>query len=127
MQRGLACKLSQDFDRALLLGLFDGFRTAASYGRLIGGGAFRRAMGMSLKGKGYAMKTKEGRKTSMQEAHRLAREMRDAAGQQWAQVRREGLASTASHRLPVSSAVQWAKNAPSSITPSTPRFNTPLR
>ena len=53
---------------------------------------------MSLKGKGNAMKTKEGRKTSMQEAHRLAREMRDAAGQQWAQVRREGLAGTASHR-----------------------------
>jgi hypothetical protein len=63
-----------------------------------GGGAFRRALGMSLKGKGNAMKTKEGRKTSMQEAHRLAREMRDAAGQQWAQVRREGLAGTASHR-----------------------------
>lgn len=63
-----------------------------------GGGAFRRALGLSLNGKGHAMKTKEGRKTIMKEAHRLAREMRDAGGQQWAQVRREGSAGTASKR-----------------------------
>jgi len=63
-----------------------------------GGGAFRRALGLSLNGKGHAMKTEEGRKTIMKEAHRLAREMRDAAGQQWAKVRREGLAGTVSHR-----------------------------